>query len=741
MLALFRQVDGEAAEDLLDRATDFWSNTASPDEYLKRNDSDKSREFIEKLRSVSGIIREQDEYPDVFAYYEFSLPSVALKRDVDRPDYILIDEVQDLTNAQIKSSAKLAKSGCILAGDMNQSVKNKSESWRELGLDIHSSRSKTLSVNYRSSAKIQQLGKEYTKYFQRKPQETRYESLLPGPPAELFLIPDAQNGYDETYRQMVASVKMCRNELGVPLENICIAAFSREDLRKIQVKLSELNFNSQFIDDTEYSFGESDGVIRLCTAQSIKGIDCAVLLFMVSDLSNPKKDYGIREKNLGNTIYTVITRSMYLLQIFIPESCKTSSINVAGLVHIMRPDDAEAKAFVEDWEQKKREKAEQRKLELQKEKPEILEQKAEPAAPVETPQTSPSLPQNITTGQSKEAIRAAPQRPDGYALWNEVCSKFREKFNRKLPKLKDWALPNDFEIDWGNDTPPNPRVRIRQGGNIPDGKVIGKSLGINDVPAAGKSKTTAVYTGKIAEVKSNGKNRISMAIEQENGKRIWAWLTDNENNRELFDERSKGKWVEYTVGWFAWNGENRPRAIIKAEYEPIQLDFHQITRAIANCKENGMSDSEGYVLEDDVIQELKMKKVTLPENFSLAEYVANNGLFETTENPSFKIRQKFVSNYIDSGERYKGYVVKNDVEHLGIRINATAPKMPRDETPHIKGVFYLYAYYGNIYPQYEQNQKYQGVNWSENAIVEYKIIHNKDAVNGLSAVITNIIEP
>ena len=154
-----------------------------------------------------------------------------------------------------------------------------------------------------------------------------------------------------------------------------------------------------------------------------------------------------------------------------------------------------------------------------------------------------------------------------------------------------------------------------------------------------------------------------------------------------------------------------------------------------------MSDSEGYVLEDDVIQELKMKKVTLPENFSLAEYVANNGLFETTENPSFKIRQKFVSNYIDSGERYKGYVVKNDVEHLGIRINATAPKMPRDETPHIKGVFYLYAYYGNIYPQYEQNQKYQGVNWSENAIVEYKIIHNKDAVNGLSAVITNIIEP
>ena len=76
----------------------------------------------------------------------------------ERPlfDYIVVDEAQDVSVAQLRFLASLAggrPNGLFFAGDLGQRIFQQPFSWKELGVEVRG-RSQTLRINYRTSHQI-----------------------------------------------------------------------------------------------------------------------------------------------------------------------------------------------------------------------------------------------------------------------------------------------------------------------------------------------------------------------------------------------------------------------------------------------------------------------------------------------------------------------------------------------------------------------------------------------------------
>lgn len=344
VLKIFKEINPQIANDLYEIAVhDIWPNLLSDEECNKK--------YVDKwqdIKKVQEIMKSnENECLDLYIYYRFWEEKEYLNKDIlddQRIRYILVDEAQDLTSAQIFVIGMLTykDGGCIFAGDMNQSIRNKNISWKKLGIDIVGN-SVHLSLNCRSSKAIQNLGERYKSNIKIKEikaeNDKDLQAFLPGPEPQLFITNDtSKESFEDTYNKIITSVQMCIEDFYIAPENICIVSFEEYDLQIIKTKLKNIKIEdyengvaSEIITDENYKFENS--VIRLSTVKSIKGIDCAVLMFMLTD-----KTGGISQDNRANAIYTCITRAMYLLQIFVPSYCKTKDENIARLINIIQPE-------------------------------------------------------------------------------------------------------------------------------------------------------------------------------------------------------------------------------------------------------------------------------------------------------------------------------------------------------------------------------------------------------------------
>lgn len=317
--------------------------------------SSKKKEQWPKILKVFEMLDNNNEMLDLYAYYKFcqnNINTISLFEE-ETFDYILIDEAQDLTSAQVFAINKFVnkRGGLILAADPSQEIRNKRKIMANLDVDITGGQrySRELVVNYRSSQAIQELGKKY-RYEEclnmRKDTKSDY-CITAGPPPQIFITDDTkETNYEATYVQIVNSVKMCTDDLCIVPENIYIVAFNEPELLEIQKRLDkELKIKSVRI-YRNFSFKSNDGNVRLCTLKEIKGIDCPVLMFMITDQSKLTNSGDIKIKIKANAIYTCITRAMYLLQVFIPGYCRMSDLSVAVLVNKLLPNDSEVNEYV-----------------------------------------------------------------------------------------------------------------------------------------------------------------------------------------------------------------------------------------------------------------------------------------------------------------------------------------------------------------------------------------------------------
>lgn len=118
----------------------------------------------------------------------------------------------------------------------------------------------------------------------------RPETFRLGPPVELHENRTA----DETYDEMVDSVRMCINSLAYEPENICLIATRNDILQKLKNRLKE----------------ELD-------------LDFPVVLCYLNHRSHFLDAYetDTADKMNRNMVYTAITRSIEMLHVFMLQNC------------------------------------------------------------------------------------------------------------------------------------------------------------------------------------------------------------------------------------------------------------------------------------------------------------------------------------------------------------------------------------------------------------------------------------
>lgn len=284
-------------------------------------------DFVEKIFEAW---EKSDEWYSGFTAYKLATMDFKVPDELC-VDYLFVDEAQDLTAATLRILKSSVREAVILAGDNDQSIFQPGFTWSRAGLDV-SGATRILNINFRSTNQINELAEKYRALIKGSDKENRPETFRLGPPVELH---ESKNE-DEGFMQMIETVKLCIETLGYESENICLIAPQRKQLDKLKVMLKEeLDLESSLVSEGSFDFAQQ-GIIRLATTQSCKGLDFPVVLFYIDHRAHYLDvfDEEVSDKINRNMIYTALTRSIELLHVFMLE--KVSEGPVGDLKRIMK---------------------------------------------------------------------------------------------------------------------------------------------------------------------------------------------------------------------------------------------------------------------------------------------------------------------------------------------------------------------------------------------------------------------
>lgn len=259
--------------------------------------------------------------------------NVAGLRDIG---YVFIDETQDLTAIELMLLKLLASRPLIMAGDVGQSIYGFRSPYARAGIRLQG-RSRTLKLNFRSTAAIHEFAEAYRCQQLSSAEQTAGQSadaereahspeaFREGPVPELLLGKDKP----ALLQGIVDKADFFIRRLGYDPENICILAPRKNDLTKLAAELEKRHLPSMNIRDEQFSFSDA-GIVRLSTLHSSKGLDFPVVLLYLPQLFHlshlDPATIEIMERNL---LYVACTRAMdHLVIAMNPES---SSPAIRGL--------------------------------------------------------------------------------------------------------------------------------------------------------------------------------------------------------------------------------------------------------------------------------------------------------------------------------------------------------------------------------------------------------------------------
>ena len=313
-----------SAKSILEQAMDeIWPNLLTREEYINATYATNvilTAEQIEDRNniwnSIMNVVDSMDNSPKVLADYAYwkinTDPRFDNISEIHKVDYLLIDEIQDLSTARIELLSKLTKKNCVMAGDLNQSIFIKRGlSWKKLGYKVQG-HTITLKTNYRSTMPIQKLANEYRNRCKIHDTNVISQSFIPGPEPEL-IISDSNN---KAYNEILNKVSWCKNVMKFSYKDICIVTTNTGELSKVQTLLKEKNIESNVMESKDFVFKKDDDSIRLSTIKYVKGIDSPILILLLTDNLTNKKANGNMDSNAQmNCVYACITRAMDLLYV------------------------------------------------------------------------------------------------------------------------------------------------------------------------------------------------------------------------------------------------------------------------------------------------------------------------------------------------------------------------------------------------------------------------------------------
>lgn len=287
----------------------------------------KRKAIWEAVETIFTEWNKLEEQPVQYAIYklvqkiengEYTIPEEL------KTDYLFVDEAQDLSAATLRLIRTTVRESMILAGDNDQSIFQPGFTWNRAGIDING-HSKILNINFRSTNQINEVAEKYRATIKGADKENMPETFRLGPPVELH----ENRNQDDSFAQMISTVKMCINSLNYEPENICLIAPRKSLLEQLREDLkTQLDFESAFVNEPDFDFSKS-GIIRLATTQSCKGLDFPVVLFYLDHRAHfvDVFDEITADKMNRNMIYTAITRSIEMLHVFTLSDSTAAPIN------------------------------------------------------------------------------------------------------------------------------------------------------------------------------------------------------------------------------------------------------------------------------------------------------------------------------------------------------------------------------------------------------------------------------
>lgn len=242
--------------------------------------------------------------------------------------YVVLDEVQDCSNVEIRFIRSLVEVGVndlFLVGDPFQSIYSRKVVFSQCGVNIRGRRSRRLKVNYRTTEEIKRYalsvldGVVFNDFDDEESNLNGYVSFFHGavPTYSTFNTKEAEINFIKEKIEEFLNI----ND-SIRLSDIVIATRTKDSYKEL---LSDFHKADLEYFDVKESVGNRSG-IHLCTFHSLKGLEykfviladvnertCPYLPFNYQNWSDmEKKEYEHSEKAL---LYTASTRAIFQLVI------------------------------------------------------------------------------------------------------------------------------------------------------------------------------------------------------------------------------------------------------------------------------------------------------------------------------------------------------------------------------------------------------------------------------------------
>ena len=197
-------------------------------------------------------------------------------------DFVVIDEAQDITPMQLSFVATIAGAkpdGLFFAGDLGQRIFQLPFSWKAVGVDIRG-RSRTLTVNYRTSHQIRQradrlLAPEVSDIDGNTETRKGTVSVFNGTDPLIRRLSNAAQERDEVAKWIkeISAQGVAPHEIGVIVR-------SEAELQRAQDAVSAFGMPYRVIDSKSAS---ANGKVCVCTMHLAKGLEFRSVVVMACD--------------------------------------------------------------------------------------------------------------------------------------------------------------------------------------------------------------------------------------------------------------------------------------------------------------------------------------------------------------------------------------------------------------------------------------------------------------------------
>ncbi len=197
-------------------------------------------------------------------------------------DFIVVDEAQDISVAQLKFLAAFSEgrtNSLFFAGDLGQRIFQQPFSWKELGVDIRG-RSRTLRINYRTSHQIRMqadrlLAPEVSDVDGNKEERKGTISLFNGPKPIImvFVTPEEEI-------EMVGKWLSDRMGEGMMEHEIGVFVRSSDELSRGQTAVEKAKLHFKILDENVDTIS---GHVSISTMHLAKGLEFRAVVVMACD--------------------------------------------------------------------------------------------------------------------------------------------------------------------------------------------------------------------------------------------------------------------------------------------------------------------------------------------------------------------------------------------------------------------------------------------------------------------------